>query len=132
MIFATYPGEADTLLGQNPGLSSRIARVIDFPSYTDDELCDIFAYLAQESSYHLPEGWRTIVSDFAHSLRTQQRDRFGNGREMRRLLNEAIGMLALRVADGEESLDELHTEDLTAVAHTLLGETRRVQTAIGF
>lgn len=132
VIFATYPGEADTLLGQNAGLSSRIARVIEFPSYTDDELCDIFAYLAQEGSYRLPEGWRAIVSDFARSLRAQQRDRFGNGREMRRLLGEAVGMLALRVEDGEESLDELHAEDLTAAVRTLLGETRRAQTPIGF
>lgn len=132
VIFATYPDEADTLLGQNPGLSSRIARVIEFPSYSDDELCDIFAYLAQESGYRPPEGWRAIVSDFACSLRAQQGDRFGNGREMRRLLGEAIGMLALRVENGEESLDELHEEDLTAAARTLLGETRRAQTPIGF
>ena len=132
VIFATYPEEADTLLGQNPGLSSRIARVIQFPPYTDDELCNILAYLAQEGGYRLPEGWRTIAADFAHSLRAQQRDRFGNGREMRRLLTETIGALALRVADGEERLDLLHPEDLAAASRTLLGEVRRAETRIGF
>ena len=132
VIFATYPDEADTLLGQNPGLSSRIARVISFPSYTDGELCDIFAYLSQENGYRLPDGWRDPVADFARRLRAQQRDRFGNGREMRRLLAEAIGELALRVRNGEKRLDTLSTDDLAAAARGLLGETRRAETAIGF
>lgn len=132
VIFATYPDEADTLLGQNPGLSSRIARVISFPSYTDAELCDIFAYLSQENGYRLPDGWRDPVADFAQKLRAQQRDRFGNGREMRRLLTEAIGELALRVKSGEKRLDTLSTDDLAAAARELLSETRRTEASIGF
>lgn len=101
--------------------------MISFPSYTDAELCDIFAYLSQENGYRLPDGWRDPVADFAQKLRAQQRDRFGNGREMRRLLTEAIGELALRVKSGEKRLDTLSTDDLAAAARELLSETRRTR-----
>lgn len=84
------------------------------------------------SPHRLPDGWRDPVADFAQKLRAQQRDRFGNGREMRRLLTEAIGELALRVKSGEKRLDTLSTDDLAAAARELLSETRRTEASIGF
>lgn len=74
VIFATYPDEADTLLGQNPGLSSRIARVISFPSYTDAELCDILPTSRRRMAigFRTAGGipWQTSPKSCAHSSAT--------------------------------------------------------------
>lgn len=121
VIFATYPGEMERLLASNPGLKSRVAQVLDFPSYDDAQLWEIFQKFAREEDYSLPEGAGEVCRGFFSALRRRDPEGFGNGREARRLFQGAVEELALRALDtGAETLS---LEDLNAAAERLLAGT---------
>ena len=133
VIFATYPEEMDALLGSNPGLSSRVRQVLSFPAYTEEELCAILAYLARQGGYRLPEGAERIAAPCFATLKRRQGDRFGNGREARRLFQEAVGELAMRQASGQGGdLQQLTEGDLEQAAGRLLAGARQEERRIGF
>lgn len=132
VIFATYPGEMEALLSSDPGLSSRVSRVISFPSYSDGELCAILSYLADRGGYRLPEGAEEVAAPFFAALRRRQGERFGNGREARRLLEGAVSRLALRAMEEDCPLDALSREDLAGAAEELLSGAGKEKRAIGF
>ena len=118
VIFATYPGEMERLLSSNPGLKSRIAQILNFPAYDDDQLWAIFQGFAREDGCALPEGTGEVCRSFFSALRRRDPEGFGNGREARRLFQGAAEELALRALDtGEETL---RLEDLNAAAERLL------------
>ena len=97
-----------------PGLASRFRTTIEFADYTDDELVEIFAGLAEAADYDVDAGlldrFRTIL------LATPRGPTFGNGRFARNLLEAAIGRHAWRLRDVAEptvtQLRELLPEDL--------------------
>lgn len=124
VIFAGYPADIRQLLAADPGLSSRVARVIDFPPCGDGQLCDILDYLARRRGYRLPEGWRDVCAPFFSRLRRRRGEGFGNGREARRLLEAAVEELALRAAEAPDApdtpLDALSLADLEGAADGLL------------
>ncbi len=132
VVFATYPQEMDQLLSSNPGLSSRIARVLKFNSYDENTLCEILDYLADKAGYILPPNWAAVCGEFFSTMRQRQGKLFGNGREARRLLDAAIGNLAVRVADGATDLQRLSFDDLTRAINTLLSEGQQEPLRIGF
>lgn len=119
VIFATYPGEMERLLSSNPGLSSRVAQVLDFPGYDDETLWKILGYLADGDGFALPETGKEPCLDFFQKLRRQKGDCFGNGREARRLFQGAVEEMALRTAAGEGD-DILTALDLEQAARRLL------------
>ena len=131
VIFATYPGEMERLLSSNPGLKSRIAQVLNFPAYDDDQLWAIFQGFAREDGCTLPEGAGEVCRGFFSALRRRDPEGFGNGREARRLFQGAAEELALRALDiGEETL---RLEDLNAAAERLLaGAGSAEKRPIGF
>ncbi|NBI09973.1 AAA family ATPase [Colidextribacter sp. OB.20] len=121
VIFATYPGEMERLLSSNPGLKSRIAQILNFPAYDDDQLWAILQGFAREDGCALPEGTGEVCRGFFSALRRRDPEGFGNGREARRLFQGAAEELALRALDtGEETL---RLEDLNAAAERLLAGT---------
>ncbi|MFZ4434688.1 MAG: AAA family ATPase, partial [Microthrixaceae bacterium] len=56
VIVAGYPDEMDRFLESNPGLRSRFTKRLDFPSYSTEQLVEIFVRLAQSEGYQLGEG----------------------------------------------------------------------------
>jgi hypothetical protein len=114
VIVAGYPGPMARFVASNPGLASRFRTTIEFADYTDDELVDIFARLAEGSDF-VPTP--ACLDAFRDLLRDVVRDEgFGNGRYARNLLEAAIGRHAWRLRDVEsptvEQLRELVPEDL--------------------
>lgn len=93
VIMATYPDEFEKILSINPGLKSRISNIINFPDYDNDELLEIFKTMVKEKGYTLEKGYGNLVKDYFSSIRNQKN--FGNGREARKLLEKAIGKLAV-------------------------------------
>ena len=130
VIFATYPDEMRRLLDANPGLSSRVARTLEFSDYTDGQLWTILEGMAAKLGLTLPEAARADCEAFFRELRRRKGRNFGNGREARRLIHAAFEELALRAAD--ESA-ELSAADLAAAAAQLLEmEAEAPARTIGF
>ncbi|MEG2456063.1 MAG: AAA family ATPase, partial [Oscillospiraceae bacterium] len=133
VIFATYPEETQSLLRSNPGLASRISRVIHFDAYSDEELYEILRYLAGKSDCQIDPAAQTVCTDFFHALKGQSGDSFGNGREARRLLVAAQEQLALRaMEDPSVPLDLLSCADFTAAAASLCADSVQKKRILGF
>jgi len=116
VIAAGYPDEMATLIGANPGLSSRFPRTIHFPDYTNDELVAILELLTEDRHYELDEEARLAARTWFASV---PRDRgFGNGRLARNLLEAAIALHASRLVAVEDPTDQ---QLLTLTANDVAG-----------
>ena len=133
VIFATYPEEMKQLLSSNPGLSSCVAQVLEFPDYTGEELFDIFKTFAQQERLNLPENADRLCGGFFQKLRGRKGTDFGNGREARRLFQAAKEEMALRALSDPGVLSDLSEEDLRGAMERLLKQEReKTRTRIGF
>lgn len=121
VIFATYSEEMKKLLDSNPGLSSRVAQVLEFEDYTDEQLWEILAALTKREGFAPPADAHDGCLAFFRTLRERRGGNFGNGREARRLRDAAVEELALRAADGAECI-ELTAADFEAAAERLLAQ----------
>ena len=98
-IAAGYPDQMDHLMEMNPGLRDRFGFRVPFASYTDDELCRIFALFAQTKGFQLADDVR---DELPGAMRTLRRGAgFSNARSVRRLFDRVIIKQALRADDTE-------------------------------
>ena len=137
VMFAMYPEEATGFLGLDYGLSSRIRHTISFENYTNDELYRIAKGMLTELGYKLPKGGRKYIDEYITSLRNCVGNRFGNAREMRKLVDEIVTELSLRhLADKLDVFDEnVLCDDIRNAADNLLsqaGVTEKPRKTIGF
>ena len=98
-IAAGYPDQMDDLMEMNPGLHGRFGFRVAFESYTDDELCRIFALFAQMKGFSLADDVHAALPDAVRTLRRSAE--FSNARSVRRLFDRVVIKQALR-ADGIE------------------------------
>jgi SpoVK/Ycf46/Vps4 family AAA+-type ATPase len=103
VIMAGYPDEMDELIESNPGLRSRIPKVIHFPDYSTDELLAIMDSLGEKGGYRLDPGARARARLWLDAV---ERDKgFGNGRTARNLFEHAVSTHAMRMAPIEVPTD---------------------------
>ncbi len=100
IIFAGYGGDIDDknnkmkqFLNENPGIASRITFTVNFSSYTVDEMLKIFALLAKNADFKIEDGWQNILKPFFE--KRINNPNFGNGRDARRLLEQAMSAAAI-------------------------------------
>lgn len=111
VIFAGYTEPMHRFLDINPGMLSRIAFQVKFEDYTTDELCDIAKLMVSEK--------QMIITDAAmNKLRknfdiAREESDYGNGRFVRKILEEAEMNLAERILQFKES--EITTELITTI-----------------
>ncbi len=147
IIFAGYGGKKlekkdnrmQAFLDANPGIKSRITSTFYFDSYSADEMVQIFLRIAKNSNYRVQPGSGEIVRAFFEK-RVCDKD-FGNGREARALLENAVLFAARRtMAQKKDSYTEselmaLTVEDVKSAAEKLgqgYGMSQREQQRIGF
>src|SRR5438876_2200479 len=83
VIVAGYPEEMNRFITSNPGLHSRFTRFVDFPDYSPQELCRIFALICRKNGLSLtPELKEKILHHF-HDLHRERRETFGTARLVR-------------------------------------------------
>ncbi|RMI32006.1 AAA family ATPase, partial [Streptomyces triticirhizae] len=123
VVFAGYSAEMRAFLDANPGLRSRVSRTIEFPDYGPAELVEIFRRTADRYGLRVPEA--TGEALLAHFRGVRRTERYGNGREARRIFEAALEQQALRLAELEapsaEELTELLPADLDGVIDRGLG-----------
>lgn len=87
VVLAGYTQEMDEFLNSNPGLRSRLPRVLEFPDYTLDELVQIFNRDLEHRGYEA-EMSGSVVRGLIE--REMQKKDFGNARGVRNLVDEVI------------------------------------------
>ena len=116
VILAGYCRPMQQLLRANPGLSSRFSRTLEFDDYDAVQLGRIFERMCDANHYRIPADVRHRLLLGLSWLYQQRDERFGNGRLVRNLFEDAIRRLANRVADispvTRQLLTQLRPEDI--------------------
>lgn len=110
VIVAGYQDKMETFIKSNPGLQSRFSRTIYFPDYSSEELVEIFRRSCTSKGLILGEGVEAKVDMYFTHARAKEN--FGNGREVRQLIEDTIVRQANRIA---ASLDTLTHEQLQTI-----------------
>jgi probable Rubsico expression protein CbbX len=87
VILAGYKDRMDTFFRSNPGMASRIAHHIDFPDYTEGELCEIATRMLARMDYRLDADAAAALREYVALRRGQPN--FANARSIRNALDRA-------------------------------------------
>lgn len=116
VILAGYTEEMRQLISSNPGFASRFQDCIEFPDYTDTELGEIFRLMANDKGVCLSAG---AMERFSIRIAAEKKlPYFGNARTVRKIVEEAMDLHALHMADGTLPASErffLTADDIQAV-----------------
>ncbi|WDZ89462.1 AAA family ATPase [Nocardiopsis sp. HUAS JQ3] len=120
VVLAGYEKEMDAFLASNPGLASRFATRINFPSYTADELFRIAESLVHQRGDTLDgEAAQALRRRFDQVVQREVVDELGNGRFARSVVEKAAQARDVRVVtagvDGAEPAPRPEAEDLITV-----------------
>ncbi|WP_276916719.1 AAA family ATPase [Parvibacter caecicola] len=134
VVFAGYTREVDQLLSANPGFASRVKFHLEFADYTEDELLQILNLLAGKMHVTLGEGVPEKVRGFVREARKESR--FGNGRFVRNVLEDAIVAQGARLVREHSALGGLDSDVLTRLeAEDFSWQPKRLEDApasVGF
>ncbi|MCY9785012.1 AAA family ATPase [Nocardiopsis sp. EMB25] len=120
VVLAGYEQEMDAFLASNPGLASRFATRITFPSYSADELFRIAESLVAQRGDSLDDdAARSLRRGFDQAVRIEAVDELGNGRFARSVVEKAAQARDVRVvtagARGGEPAPRPEAEELITV-----------------
>lgn len=106
IIVAGYTQEMEFFIKSNPGLRSRFTTVIEFPSYTNEQLLEIFESMADHHGIAMSEGVKEKLQE--HFQNNQTHGDAGNGRYVRKLFERMNNLMSERaMADGVIEVDEI-------------------------
>ncbi|WP_150242839.1 AAA family ATPase [Nocardiopsis quinghaiensis] len=120
IVLAGYEKEMDAFLASNPGLASRFATRISFPSYSADELFRIAESLVHQRGDTLEAGAaQALRRRFDQVVQREVVDELGNGRFARSVVEKAAQARDVRVVtagvDGDAPAPRPEAEDLITV-----------------
>ena len=101
VIFAGYTEPMRQFLDRNPGMLSRIAFQVEFEDYTTDELCDITKLMLSQKQMTITDAAMNKLRKIFDIVREESD--YGNGRFVRKTLEEAEMNLSERVLQDKKS-----------------------------
>lgn len=107
VIVAGYPDEMDQFLDANPGMKSRFNRSFFFKDYTPEELMKIFEFFSEKAGYTTTEDAKSELEEFLEDMYETRDKNFGNGRDVRNLLEKVTQKQSARIADTENLTKEI-------------------------
>ncbi len=111
VVFAGYPEPMKQFLDRNPGMLSRIAFHVEFEDYSTDELCGITKLMLTKKQMKITDTALEKLKENYESVR--ENNDYGNGRYVRKILEEAEMNLAERILKLEEA--KITTELLSTI-----------------
>lgn len=130
VIFAGYPDKMEKFLNRNPGLRSRIGFNVHFEDYNTDELAKIAELIAHKKGLHFTQESYTKVCNILDTA--QKTENFGNGRYVRKLIEQARMEQANRIVQmnyedvTEETLRTLTIDDIPLCDVNSIAEKRKI------
>lgn len=116
VFLAGYEDKMNVFLNSNPGLASRIPRKFYFKDYTGQELLQIFKLQMEKRQYSMNEDCLKKMEIYFTYLYETRDKHFGNGREVRNVLERLIKYQSDRLAELEEvtvdMLKDITMEDI--------------------
>lgn len=112
IIAAGYPEPMRRFVHQNPGLPSRFTAEISFDNYNAQEMLEIFKLMAANDRMSLGQGVEDALLSIFGRMAQEAGPTFGNGREVRKLLDVMCARQANRLAERAESLDNSDRAEL--------------------
>lgn len=103
VIVAGYPDLMKNFIHSNPGLKSRFHKTLHFKDYSSHELFQVFLYLCQMNDYRLDSAGEEYLIRQLDNYTDQKNETFGNARDMRNFLNQAISNQANRLLSEQRS-----------------------------
>ncbi len=134
IIMAGYTEDMEQLMEGNSGLRSRMPFVLEFKSYTREQLVEIFMRMAKKH-FVCEEGLETAVHEFFHKLADSYLNskEFSNARFVRNLYERTWAKAAFRVSAQHNSEVILTVADFeNASAEKEFSEKLMLEKKIGF
>lgn len=114
VIFAGYPKPMKEFLDRNPGMLSRIAFQVEFEDYSLNELCEITRLMLSQKKMTITENAMKKLRAIYEAVREE--NDYGNGRFVRKMLEEAEMNLAERILKMGDV--EITNEMITTIEET--------------
>jgi SpoVK/Ycf46/Vps4 family AAA+-type ATPase len=99
VIAAGYPDEMNSFLLSNPGLKSRFDKIYKFDDYDSEEMYQIALTMLKDEDLIPDEEASMHLKEYLKILDEQRDKYFGNAREVRKIIKEAVKNQNLRLAD---------------------------------
>ena len=116
VVLAGYAEEMQKLLDTNPGLRSRVPTTIDFRGYAAHELFAIYKGMLAHQGFDATPAAMTRAEELCGLLRAGADERsFGNAREVRNVVEDTLGAMAVRLAARMDRGEHLSTDALRRV-----------------
>jgi SpoVK/Ycf46/Vps4 family AAA+-type ATPase len=114
VIAAGYTQNMTYFLESNPGLKSRFDRAFHFEDYNENELMDIAMLLFKENGVQPDKKAKGHLQEYFNHLLTVKDKYFGNGREVRKVIEHVIKNQHLRLSQtAQEDRNQKMIETIT-------------------
>ena len=101
VIAAGYTNNMKRFIESNPGLKSRFDKVFEFEDFNADVLTEIAISQFSESGFTLAKSAEKELKKTINAMYSEKDQYFGNGRSVRKIVEEAIRNQHLRMIDLE-------------------------------
>lgn len=102
VVAAGYTQNMERFLESNPGLKSRFDRVFQFEDYSVQEMVEIAEWMFSENNVQLEKKAKAHLEAYIENMYHTKDKFFGNGRAVRKIVEQVIKAQHLRLAQTEQ------------------------------